>query len=122
MFIGREVRDSAGPEGIRAYLRGHFFWPNRRPRKSCSTATSRTKKWQASETLPAVACRSNPPFLLTDLPDCQALRNPTDDCDPPTPAEKPANLTALQLQLLDLATRSKPVPVDRSQELEAQCW
>jgi len=30
-------------------------------------------------------------------------------------AEKPANLTALQLQLLDLAARSKPVPVDRSQ-------
>jgi len=30
-------------------------------------------------------------------------------------AEKPADLTALQLQLLDLAARSKPVPVDRSQ-------
>ena len=32
------------------------------------------------------------------------------------PAEKPANLTALQLQLLDLAARSKQVPVDRPQE------
>jgi len=32
-----------------------------------------------------------------------------------TPAEKPANLTALQLQLLDLAARSKGVPVDRPQ-------
>ena len=31
------------------------------------------------------------------------------------PAEKPANLAILQLQLLDLAARSKPVPVDRSQ-------
>ena len=39
----------------------------------------------------------------------------------PTPAEKPANLTALQLQLLDLATRSKPVPADRSQAFKAQC-
>ncbi len=35
---------------------------------------------------------------------------------PPTPAEKPANLTALQIQLLDLAARSKPVPQDRSPE------
>jgi hypothetical protein len=33
----------------------------------------------------------------------------------PTPAEKPANLTALQLQLLDLAARSKPVSLDRKQ-------
>ncbi|MGO9112071.1 MAG: hypothetical protein ACLP9L_22835 [Thermoguttaceae bacterium] len=32
------------------------------------------------------------------------------------PNEKPASLTALQLQLLDLAARSKQVPVDRSQE------
>ncbi len=32
------------------------------------------------------------------------------------PAEKPANLTALQLQLVDLAARSKQVPPDRSQE------
>ena len=32
-----------------------------------------------------------------------------------TPTEKPANLTALQLQLLDLAARSKQVPVERSQ-------
>ncbi len=32
------------------------------------------------------------------------------------PAERPANLTALQLQLLDLAARSKPVPQDRPQE------
>jgi hypothetical protein len=31
------------------------------------------------------------------------------------PAEKPANLAVLQLQLLDLATHCKPVPVDRSQ-------
>ena len=33
-----------------------------------------------------------------------------------TPAAKPANLTALQLQLADVASRSKPVPQDRSQE------
>ena len=33
-----------------------------------------------------------------------------------TPSERPANLTALQLQLLDLAARNKPVPQDRSQE------
>ena len=33
-----------------------------------------------------------------------------------TPAAQPANLSALQLQLLDLAARSKPVPVERSQE------
>ena len=33
-----------------------------------------------------------------------------------TPAEKPANLTALQLQLADLAARSKPMPADRPQE------
>ena len=32
-----------------------------------------------------------------------------------TPAEKPANLTALQLQLLDLAARSKPASQDRKQ-------
>ncbi len=31
-------------------------------------------------------------------------------------AEKPANLISLQLQLLDLAARSKPVPVGRPQE------
>jgi hypothetical protein len=31
--------------------------------------------------------------------------------------EQPANLTALQLQLLDLATRSKPVSQDRRQEI-----
>ncbi len=31
------------------------------------------------------------------------------------PAEKPANLTSLQRDLLDLAARSKQVPVDRSQ-------
>ncbi len=35
--------------------------------------------------------------------------------DTPTPAEKPANLTALQIQLLDLAARSK-VPQDRPQD------
>jgi hypothetical protein len=35
---------------------------------------------------------------------------------PAVPAEKPANLTALQLQLLDLAARSKQVSVDRPQE------
>jgi hypothetical protein len=38
---------------------------------------------------------------------------------PAARAEKPANLTALQLQLADLAARSKPVPVDRSQEPHA---
>ena len=37
--------------------------------------------------------------------------------DTPTPpAEKPANLTALQLQLLDLAARSKGAPQERCQE------
>ena len=36
---------------------------------------------------------------------------------PTTPAEHPANLTALQLQLFDLAARSKPVPQDRPQEI-----
>ena len=35
--------------------------------------------------------------------------------DTRTPAPQPANLSALQLQLLDLAARSKPVPQDRSQ-------
>ena len=35
---------------------------------------------------------------------------------PAPPAEKPANLTALQRDLLDLAVDSKPVPQDRSQE------
>jgi len=35
---------------------------------------------------------------------------------PEAPAEKPANLTALQRDLLDLAAHSKPVPQDRSQE------
>jgi len=34
-----------------------------------------------------------------------------------TPAEKPANLTALHLQLLDSATHSKPTPPDRPQEI-----
>jgi hypothetical protein len=34
-----------------------------------------------------------------------------------TPAEKPANLNYLQLQLLDLAARSKSVPHDRPQEI-----
>jgi len=34
-----------------------------------------------------------------------------------TPAEKPANLSALQLQLLDLATRCKPTPQRRPQEI-----
>ena len=34
-----------------------------------------------------------------------------------TPAGKPANLTALQLQFSELATRSKPVPQDRPQEI-----
>ena len=30
MGVGREVRDSAGPEGYNAYLRGHFhFEPGR---------------------------------------------------------------------------------------------
>ena len=33
-----------------------------------------------------------------------------------TPAEKPANLMALQRDLLDLAARTKSVPQDRSQE------
>ena len=32
-----------------------------------------------------------------------------------TPAVRPANLTALLLQLLDLAARSKPVSQDQSQ-------
>jgi len=36
---------------------------------------------------------------------------------PTTPAERPANLSALQLQLLDLATRCKPMPQDRPQEI-----
>ena len=36
---------------------------------------------------------------------------------PTTPAERPANLTALQLQLLDLAAHSKPAPRDRPQEI-----
>ncbi len=35
---------------------------------------------------------------------------------PTLPTKKPANLTALQLQLLDLAARIKQVPQDRSQE------
>ena len=35
---------------------------------------------------------------------------------PAAPTEKPANLTALQRDLLELATRSKPVPVDGPQE------
>lgn len=34
-----------------------------------------------------------------------------------TPAEHPANLTALQRELLDLATRCKPMPQDRPQEI-----
>ena len=34
-----------------------------------------------------------------------------------TPAEKPANLTALHLQLLDSATRCKPTPQRRPQEI-----
>jgi hypothetical protein len=34
---------------------------------------------------------------------------------PATPVEKPANLTALQLQLLDLAAHSKPASQDRPQ-------
>jgi len=33
-----------------------------------------------------------------------------------TPTEKPANLIALQLQLLDLASRSKQGPQDQPQE------
>ena len=37
--------------------------------------------------------------------------------DTHTPAERPANLTALQLQLLDLAARTKSVPQDRPQEI-----
>ena len=35
---------------------------------------------------------------------------------PAAPAEIPANLTALQRHLAELAARSKPVPQDRSQE------
>ncbi|MGA2258975.1 MAG: hypothetical protein ABSG53_30260 [Thermoguttaceae bacterium] len=35
---------------------------------------------------------------------------------PTAPTEKPANLTALQLQLLDPAAHAKQVPQDRSQE------
>ncbi|MGA2621885.1 MAG: hypothetical protein ABSF26_30150 [Thermoguttaceae bacterium] len=37
----------------------------------------------------------------------------------PTPAEKPANLTALQRELAELAARSKPVarPQNRSHEI-----
>ena len=35
---------------------------------------------------------------------------------PAAPAERPANLTALQRDLLDLAAHSKPVPQDLSQE------
>ncbi len=41
------------------------------------------------------------------------------------PAEKPANLTALQLQLADLATRTKQADrpaQDRSQDSVAQFW
>ena len=34
-----------------------------------------------------------------------------------TPAAQPANLSALQLQLLDLAARTKPMPQDRPQEI-----
>jgi hypothetical protein len=34
---------------------------------------------------------------------------------PAVPAEKPANLTALQSQLLDLAAQTRPVPQDRPQ-------
>ena len=33
------------------------------------------------------------------------------------PAAQPANITALQRQLLDLAARSKPTPQDRPQEI-----
>lgn len=38
----------------------------------------------------------------------------------PTPPEKPANLLALQVQLADLATRSKPPcpPCDRRQQAQ----
>ena len=35
---------------------------------------------------------------------------------PTAAAERPANLTALQLELADMAARSKPVPQDRPQE------
>ena len=38
--------------------------------------------------------------------------------DTRTPAAQPANLMALQLQLLDLAARSKPVPQDRPRQAQ----
>lgn len=66
--LGRKVRDSAGPESVRAYLCGHFIWPICRPCKSFSTATSRAKRWQSCETLPADIAGHNRPADLVDYP------------------------------------------------------
>jgi hypothetical protein len=70
---------------------------------------------QACETLPAALADHNQPANLADLPVCQHPGTPPITDTQATPAEKPANLTVLQLQLADQAARSKPVPVDRSQ-------
>jgi len=59
----------------------------------------------------------NQPADLADLPVCHSTQGTPPMTTPTTPAERPANLSALQLQLLDLATRCKPMPQDRPQEI-----
>ena len=58
---------------------------------------------------------TSPPILPIYL-SANAQKTPTMSDTTAKPAAQPAKIAALQLQLLDLATRSKPVPVDRRQQ------
>jgi hypothetical protein len=67
--------------------------------------------------LPAGIAGQNQPADLADLPVCPSTQESPPMSDAATKlAERPANLMVLQLQLLDLAARSKPVPQDRPQD------
>jgi hypothetical protein len=68
------------------------------------------------ETLPANIAGHNQPADLADLPVCHSTQGTPPMNTTATPAAQPANITALQRQLLDLAARCKPTPQDRSQE------
>jgi hypothetical protein len=67
--------------------------------------------------LPATVAGHNLSADLADLPVCPSTQESPPMSDTATkPAEQPANLTSLQLQLLDLAARCKPTPQDRPQD------
>ncbi len=69
------------------------------------------------ETLPAKIASHNQPADLADLPVCHSTQGTPPMTTTATPATQPANLSALQLQLAELAAHTKPMPQDRPQEI-----